>query len=560
MAKIIIERFGGISPATPPRYLDNAQSQVAENCANWNGSLEPMLGLLDDGGAYFAEDYFDADYFEDGSTTLLPSPDANTIYLFGSQISERKWFQWDTDVDVVRGFISGDTEERTFFTGDGVPQATDEALNPGVEPFPNASYDLGLPAPTVAPSCAVIGTPTANAVPETRVYTYTWVNSWGDESVPYSLDPMPAGAFANVSDGETVNVTLPTSVAGNIDVTLKRLYRSVAGSGGTVEYLFVAEIAIATAVYNDAVDADDLGEVMPSTFWLPPPDDLAGLVGMSNGVMSGFVGRDVYFSDPYHPYAWPIAYRYTLQGGIVGLGVTDLTVCALTDGKPVFLQGSHPDSMTPTEVDVHQACVSKRSIVSMLGAVFYASPDGLVKVSPSGSSLVTEGMFEQEDWAKLEPSTIHAYSHENRYVAFYQSSVYGNGGFVIDFDEGVFVQHDQYVEAGYTSLEDDTLFLAQSNYIKSWDAGDALTYIWRSKKFTVNNERSFSAIRIDTEGAGVTCRVYRDDVKILDKLLTSRKIQRLPSGKGKDWEIELEGTDEVFRVGMAESAEELGDA
>jgi hypothetical protein len=193
----------------------------------------------------------------------------------------------------------------------------------------------------------------------------------------------------------------------------------------------------------------------------------------------------------------------------------------------------------------------------MMGAVYYASPDGLVKISPSGSDIVTKDLMTKAQWQEFSPESIHAYMNERRYVAFYDSAVYGKGGFIIDFKKGAFVPHDIYVEAGYSSLEFDQLFIAQTNLIKQWDAGDKLSYTWKSKKFTYGLDVGFSAMRIDTEGDGVNCKVYRDGVNILNKLVTSRKMERLPAGKGKDWEIELTGTDDIFQFTMAGSVSEL---
>lgn len=558
--RIVITNFSGVSPYTPPRYLGEGQAQTALNCANWAGPLTSLLGLFEDTLGYFASDYVDPTYSSPTDNNLLTGVSANTIYYYGSQIGYRIWFHWDTDVDVARGFIAGDTAERTFFTGSGKPQSTDKYLNLGPGPYPANSYDLGRPLPVSAPQCTVSGTATVNAVPETRVYTYTWVNSWGDETAPYANDPMPASAFVDVSNGQTVNVVLPVAPVGNFNITSKRIYRSVSGTGGEVKYVFVAEIDASVTTYNDAVAADETGEVCPSITWQPPPENMIGLIGLPNGILAGFYGRDIYLSDPYHPFAWPIGYRQTVKNNVVGLGLSDTTICVLTDGRPVFIQGSHPDSMVMVEADVHQACVSKRSIVSMMGSVYYASPDGIVRLSPSGSEIVTKGLMTKAQWNDLvSPETIHAYMHERRYVAFYDSPTYGQGGFIIDFELGVFIFHNVYVEAGFNALELDRLFVAQSNYIKEWDAGAKLSYTWKSKKFTFAQDVGFSALRVDSEGAGAQCRIYRDGTKIFDNTVTARKMARLPAGRGRDWEIELLGTDEVFRFAMAGSPRELGD-
>jgi hypothetical protein len=558
MPKIKINNFSGISPETPPRYLADGQAQTALNCANWYGPLAPLKDVFGDGGSYFAADYVDPTYSQLTDNNLLPGFAANTIYLFGAQIGIPKWFHWAEDVDVATGFIFGDLTERTFFTGTGKPQSTDLSMNNGGGPYPESSYDLGLPIPTNPPICNVTGTATAGAIPETRVYTYTWVNSWGDESAPYSFEPMPASAFANVSNGQSVVVTLPVVTTGNFNILYKRIYRLVSGSAGNGEYLFVAQVGAAINSYIDAVTAENLGEACPSLTWAPPPNDLKGLIGLSNGILAGFVGRDLYLCDPYHPYAFPLEYVQTVRNKIVCLSALDTTICALTEGRPVFIQGSHPDSMVMVDADIDQACVSKRSVVRIGGYVYYASPDGLVRLSTSGSDIVTKQLLTKEQWQEMIPTSIHAYKDERRYIGFFQSTVYGNGGFILDLEKNVFVIHNVYVEAGYNSLEFDRFYVAQSNYIMDWEGGAALSYTWKSKVFTYPMASGFAAYRVDTEGTGVTLKVYRDGVEILNKAVTSRQAGRLPAGKGKDWEFLLTGTDEVFQLAVAGSMRDIG--
>ena len=561
--KIEITQFSGVSPRTPPRYLETGQAQTAINCPSWNGSLTPIRDKLPDDGSYFAEDYVDPTYVEDTGGYTLGGVTADSVYLFGTSLGVRKWFHWDKDTDVVRGYIAGDTNERTFFTQSGMkPQSTDATMNAGLGPYPENSYDLSVPPPTTTLTATVTGTATPNAVPETRVYTYTWVNNWGDETMPFTADPMPASAYATVADGQSVNLTLPAPPTGNFSIVSRRIYRSAVGSDGSVEYLFVAEVPATDTAYTDTVDPSDLGEVCPSINWNPVPDNLIGLVGSPNGFMAGFIegGRDIYFSEPYHPYAWPVSYSLTLKHKIVGLAVIDTTIVALTEGKPVLLQGSHPSAIVQVEADVHQACVSKRSIVVIMGSAYYASPDGIVRINAGGSELITRDFFSKEQWKTLNPETLRCDTYERRYIGFYNSTMYGRGGFVFDIERGKFVFHDIVVDCTFNSLIDDKLYVIESNVVNSWDAGAVKEFEWKSKKFTFPRPAALSALRVDSEGSGVRCRVIRDGKQIVDKQLTARRMIRLPSGKGKDWEFILNGTEEVFALTVAESPAEIGSA
>jgi len=534
--KIQINQFGGVAPKIPARYLQDNQAQVAINCPTWLGSLQPVQG-----------------------TSLLQGFDKSgtisSIYRFGQNLNSdtQYWFHWTGDVDVVRGFINGDTSERTYFTGDGVPKVTDNslALSGGGAAYPINAYQLGVPKPTISPICVVGGTPQSGAVTETRTYTYTFVNSWDEESAPFAEDPMPAVATVDVKFGETVTITMPTGLTGAYDVDRKRIYRATNGV-----YLFVAEVPLAQATFVDTIPADELAEELPSLTWEQPPADLAGLTAMQGGFLAGFSGIDVYFSEPYRPFAWPIQYQQSVGYPVVGLAAIDTTLAVLTKGKPSFIQGASPDGMVVVEADISQACVSKDSIVSMNGMVYYASPDGLVALAPGGSAIVTEQLFLKPQWQSLKPESIKGFAYEDRYIGFYDTGSQ-QGGFIYDTRSKTFTFHDMYATGGYSDLRNDTLYLVVGNKLHKWESGSALTYTWKSKKFTLPDVVSFTCFRVNAEAYPVNVKVYRDGALHHEEDVSSREIKRLPVGYGHDWEIELSGSVEVFNVEIGQSPREL---
>ena len=541
MAVITVNKFSGVSPMTPPRYLGNEAAQTALNCTVWKGSLQPSKGALE----------------------LTPSPltksgNIKSIYRFGQSETNQlnHWFHWTTDVDVVQGFIAGDTTERTYYTGDGNPKVTNAtmALTGGGNLYPIASYDIGVPKPTGTFTTAKTGTANANTTAETRVYTFTYVNSWGEESTPYSETDMTA-CTEDVYPGESVVVTMPTGSISNVNVTKKRIYRSASGTANT-SYFFVAEVTLATATYTDALDGDDLNEELPSLTWVQPPTTLKGLVGMPNGVMAGFSGNDVYFSEPFRPFAWPTQYIQTVGYPVVGLGVIDTTVVVLTKGRPYFIQGSHPDSSVMVEADVNQACISKRSIVSMNNNVFFASPDGIVALSPGGSSIVTESLFDKETWQAQSPDDLVACMYESQYVGFFDTTS-GNGGFVYDMKQKTWNFHNVYVTGAYNDLKNDALYVIKSNELYKWDSGTDLSYTWKSKKYTFPEPKAFSCYRVEAETYPVTMKIYRDSSSVVSLSITDNALRRLPPGLGTTWEFQLEGNKEVYNVQLAQTPQEL---
>jgi hypothetical protein len=389
---------------------------------------------------------------------------------------------------------------------------------------------------------------------ETRVYTWTWVNK--ESGYEFESAPAPASNEVEVRTGQTVSISgLQQVPTGEYVVTNRRIYRAVNGV-----FLFVKEIAAANNTFVDDTKPEDLAEELPSFTWAEPPQDLRGLTNLPNGIMAGFVGRDVYFCEPYRPHAWPENYIQSIDYPVVGLGRMDTTLAVLTTGSPYFIQGSHPDSMVVVKSDIEQACVSKRSIVSHGGAVFYAAPDGLMMLSPNGSRVVTEKMFNFQQWQTyFKPESIHAYQHDNQYIAFYDNGE-TRGGFIYDMRTQQMVLHDIYAETGYHDLQRDKLFLAYSDRtIRVWAAGSTKSYRWRSKKFTMPKPVSFAWGQLEAENYPMAVDFIADGTVIHSVNVTSRNPFRLPAKVGRDWEMEITGDYEVFSLAIAHSSAELRD-
>lgn len=387
---------------------------------------------------------------------------------------------------------------------------------------------------------------------ETRVYVFTWVENVAGFS--FESAPSPASVTVDVNDGQSARLSgMPAAPQAGFTATHKRIYRSVSGT-----FLYVDEIPGTQTSYVDSKKAEELGEELPSATWSRPPMGLKGLLALNNGMMAAFVGKDVYLCEPFRPHAWPTDYVVTVEHNVVGLGTMDSTLAVLTEGSPVFIQGIHPSTMTVVKTDIEQACVSKRSIVSYGASVFYASPDGLIVLSPGGSRNVTEMIFDRAQWQAIGPNSIHAYQHDQQYVAFYDN---GNtqGGFIYDMKTGTLVMHDDYATAGYNDLATDTLYVTYADRtVKKWARGSSVkTYAWVSKEFTNPQPTGYSVGQVEAEAYPVTLKIYGDGTLIQTKSVTSRDPFRIPAGKYRDWQLRVEGTAEVFSVAIATSPSEL---
>ena len=134
MAYIKLRTFGGLAPRLSPRLLRDELATVAADVNLESGRLVPI---------------------KDNSDTLTLS-NSSRQSIFKYTDSPERWLQFDEDVDVVRSPIPGDVNDTVYFSGQSFPKMGRSAQIVGGSVFPNASFRLGIPAPTTAPTVAPV--------------------------------------------------------------------------------------------------------------------------------------------------------------------------------------------------------------------------------------------------------------------------------------------------------------------------------------------------------------------------------------------------------------------
>lgn len=484
----------------------------------------------------------------------LPPGHVRDVFLYENQ----HWFAWGVFVNAVKSPLAQDQYRRVYFTDDTGPRVTSNLIATGSAPFPDASYELGVPAPSANITGVVNDSgsdPAETSDDETRFYVMTHVTGYGEEGPPGPTSPPIEIKHPN----DTVTLTLPVISQNQANITKKRIYRTATGS--TTEFLFVAEVPLADTTFLDNVSGDDLGKVLDTADYVAPPDGAKGMVLTADGSAAVFKENEVAISEPYLPYAYPEAYRQSTEYDIVAIAATRTGLVIATEGKPYILSGGHPSSMTLEKLDRNQACVSARSMVDMGDFVLYASPDGLVAVTEGDARLLTKGIVTKRDWQEFKPATIHAYRFEEQYIAFYgDDNDNGNGtaGFIFDPESGSFTRIDAYATAGYTDPLTDALYLVIDGQIKQWDSGSSLDqFTWRSKVFEMPDV-AFDSMRVSSpDSRKVGLKLWVDGRQILNVPVLPAEIFKLPSVKGRKWQFELSGTGQVTRMTLATSMSEL---
>ena len=492
MPYLKLDNFSGLSPRTGPTNLAPNQAQIAKNVKLQSGEIRP---------------------WRNPHFTYTPGhSNVQTIYkLENTTLGLSAWLEWPTDVDVVPGPVADTTDFRVYYTDGTAPKKTNWAMattsGTGTKPFPDAQYNMGVPAPTTAPTLVKSGG--SGTVHEDRAYVYTYISTFG--SVLEESAPSPAATVLTVEPNATVTVsafaTAPTTAAG-YNITAIRIYRSVTSATSAV-YLYVGTVSVtpstgvASGSFADTVLAANLGVSLPSLYYIPPPATLKGLIAMPNGILAGFTDNQVWFSEPYLPHAWPVGYMMTVGAPIVGLGVFGQTLVVCTTQTPYLITGSQPGAMSPEKVPLPEPCVSKKSITSDQFGVLYASPNGLVSIAPGTQDVISRALFTRDEWQTYIPSSLVGVIYQNMYLGFYQAGDTKAALILMRGDTPPLVNLDVAAQAVFVERSTANVYVvnpADNNiYQLDGDPVNNMFYEWKSKKFVLPNPLNFAVMKAQAD-------------------------------------------------------------
>lgn len=396
------------------------------------------------------------------------------------------------------------------------------------------------------------------------VYSYTHVTDLDEESAPAQLS-----ARVLWSPGHSVRLSGFSLGSAARGVNRYRIYRSQTGGQGDTDLYFVGEIARGTVFFIDVPDDVSLGEPIPSMDYGTPPDALKGIVSMPNGMMAAFVGKMLYFCEPYRPHAWPAKYILTTDYPIVGLASIGSALAVLTTGTPYLAQGTHPDNMRMEAIQTPLPCAAKKSIVTLSYGVAYASPDGLVVMNAQGGAeVVTKGAYTGRQWAiDMNPSTFIAGRLDDLYALSYDPDGGGRRTAFIDLRSGSpeITRSSDAPVAFHTERGTGRLFYLDANRtVRLFDptlTGSARrTYRWISRLYVDAGATNLGAMYIECDIGSddpFLVRLYGDG-KLRATITTPNRIMALPGGyRAQKWQVDVEGSRPINSIIVAHAASEI---
>lgn len=389
----------GMLPSKVETLLPDSAASYCRNAWLFHTDLRPIRTPTE---------VFDCENPDTRCVYRIPNPNDLTDFY------QSTWLEFDEPlVNIIRAPMVNDRWDRYyFFSPDTAPTYNTYQRIVAKEP----AYLLGV---TVPEKPLIIVPPEGADVQ--RAYVYTWQTEFGEEGPP------GPPVSAKGKDTEAWQITIPQPSPEEIaDRALAKIniYRTIAdGTGAAAAYYRVASLDVGTTEYSDEKKDIELtgATQLQSTNWMMPPSDLKGAISMPNGMIVGWTEtNDIYFCEPYRPHAWPPAYVISVENEIVGMGSLAQSFVVCTKGAPYVATGVHPSAVTIALTALKEPCLSRQSIVSTEGGVYYVSQNGLVLINfgyGSGEN-VSAQLFSRHQWATLLPTGFMGARVQTAYIAF----------------------------------------------------------------------------------------------------------------------------------------------
>jgi len=342
--------------------------------------------------------------------------------------------------------------------------------------------------------------------------------------------------------------------------------------------------------FTDDFDSRSLFDILGSDEYDAPPEELKGLTSAQNNILVGFVGNQLFFSEPGVPHAWPAKYAVTLPYDIVGIAAISGSMLVTTESYPYIVSGSDPAAgMSVSRIDALYPCLNAKSMVTMGYGIVYSTHDGLAVFSPGGGpNIITKLLYNNDTWdVALDPATVIAEYYGDNYVASHST-----GGLVFERDEkvgGFFVDTDYtFTASWYDPIEGKLYYVSGTNGdIYEWNdlTQPAVTQTWKSKVINTKDMINMGAARIvadygdttevwnettttwnattDTWDApdALTFKLWVDKDLIYTTIVNDDLTFRQPTGYRSDtFEIEVSGNIRVRAVHLGETPLSLREA
>lgn len=378
------------------------------------------------------------------------------------------------------------------------------------------------------------------------------VGGFEDESGPSAVStPL-------VATNNKILVTRPAITDTN--VTYWNIYRL---DNSSAEYQFVAQVAAATATYDDNTITADLDTALTTWYtseqnnqimWDKPLTALEGLIYEPYaGMLFAWIGSTLYWSEPGYPDAWPGFYSMNFPSTIMNVIPFAGTLGVLTEKGPFRVDGSHPELLQPSTTLSNEPCLST-SIGKSGNGILFISDSGIALFNLFTVKVLTDQNF-TEKWflANVTLPTALVIENDGKVYLFHSTGTI-RGDFRVN--PPIWDELDIIATAVHKRPDDGNLYYVDATGIQrlEGDAANPLTWTWRSGDFLADTPKEKEFVNVECIGSGtITMNLYVDgaltSTKALSFSMDRDRMLAFPEGtSGRAAQIELTGTGSVNEV------------
>lgn len=113
------------------------------------------------------------------------------------------------------------------------------------------------------------------------------------------------------------------------------------------------------------------------------------------------------------------------------------------------------------------------------------------------------------------------------------------------------------VSAMVNDLLTDTMYHATATEVLPQFQGAEVTGRWKSKRIVLDDWPGFAWMRLEGPFTSALVRLYSNGALFHTVTVTSNEPVRLPAGRAREWEIDIEASSIVTEICLATTAEEM---
>jgi hypothetical protein len=217
---IKLDQFSGLIPKTPASLLPGNAATVAQNCDFGYGELRNT---------------------NDGAALTALANAAQSIYTEDGLL----FFSWPTDVNAARSPIAADQWNRLYYTNGSDFRVASRDLMTTTGGAPAASYRVGVPRPTVAPTLSAVQPPN----PATASFTASFFYESG--GIKYQGTNV---ALNTITAGSQWTFVLPSIQTGTPSGALPQIELVARDGSGNITFDIYTEASSFTGTSDNAAD------------------------------------------------------------------------------------------------------------------------------------------------------------------------------------------------------------------------------------------------------------------------------------------------------------------